>query len=131
MKFVLVNHRAPLNRAVCSACAELLGTGYLRDVSTQRPYCGYDCYLRYEAGSLFMPWLKTSCAEADASKLHALPLEFMTSFAAASCWYSMSLAALRVGELMAVVLSNTVREGTWTFGPPPGRGYGGGPSPPQ
>lgn len=78
-----------------------------------------------------MPWLKTSCAEADASKLHALPLEFMTSFAAASCWYSMSLATLRVGELMAVVLSNTMREGTWTFGPPPGRGYGAGPSPPQ
>lgn len=78
-----------------------------------------------------MPWLKTSCAEADASKLHASLLEFMTSFAAASCLYSMSLAALRVGELMAVELSNTVREGTWTFGPLPWRGYGGGPSPLQ
>ncbi|WP_426411673.1 hypothetical protein [Bradyrhizobium ganzhouense] len=78
-----------------------------------------------------MPWLKMSCAEADASKRHAAPLELMTSFAAASYWYSISLAALRVGELMAVEVSNTVREGTWTFGSPPWRGYGGGPSPPQ
>lgn len=131
MKFVLVNHRAPLNRPACSACAEVLGAGYLRDVSTQRPYCGYDCYLRDEARNLFMPWLKTSCAEADSSKLLASPLELMMSFAAASCLYSMSLAALRMGELMAVELSNTVRKGTWTFGPPLWRGYGGGPSPPQ
>lgn len=130
MKFVLVNHRAPLNSAACTACAEVLGTGYLRDVSTQRPYCGYDCYLRYEATSLLIPWLKMSCAEADASKLHASPLELMTSFAAASYWYSMSLAALRVGEFMAVALSNTVRAGTWTFGSPPWRGYAGGRSPP-
>lgn len=77
-----------------------------------------------------MPWLKTSCAEADASKLHASPLELVTSFAP-SYWYSMSLAALRVGELMVVELSNTVREGTWTFGRPSWRGYGGGPSSPQ
>lgn len=130
MKFVLVNHRAPLNRAACTACAKVLGTGYLRDVSTQRPYCGYDCYLRYEARSLLIPWLKTSCAEVDAPTLHALPLEFMTSFAP-SYWYSMSLAALRVGELMAVELSNTARAGTWTFGSPLWRRYGGGPSPPQ
>lgn len=78
-----------------------------------------------------MPWLKTSCAEADASKRHASPLDLMSSFAAASYWYSMSLAALRVGELMAMALSNTVSEGTWTFGSPPWRGYGVGPSPPQ
>lgn len=78
-----------------------------------------------------MPWLKTSCAEADASTLHASPLELMTSFAAASCWYSMSLAALRVGEVMAVELSNTVRGGTWTFGSPLWRRYGAGSSPPQ
>lgn len=78
-----------------------------------------------------MPWLKTSCAEADASKPQASLLELMTSFAAASCWYSTSLAALRVGELMAVELSNTVRAGTWTFGSPLWRRYGGGPSPPQ
>lgn len=74
-----------------------------------------------------MPWLKTSCAEVDASTLHALPLEFMTSLAP-SYRYSMSLAALRVGELMAVELSNTVRAGTWTFGSPLWRRYGGGPS---
>lgn len=78
-----------------------------------------------------MTWLKTSCAEADASKLHASPLELMTSFAAASYWYSMSLAALRVVELMVVELSNTVRERTRTFGSLPWRGYAGGPSPPQ
>lgn len=131
MKFVLVNHRAPLNSAACAVCAEVLGTGYLRDVSTQRPYCGYDCYLRYEARSLFMPWLKTPCAEPDASTLHASPLELMTSFAATSCWYSISLAALRVGELMAIELSNTVGGGTWTFGSPLWRRYGAGPSPPQ
>lgn len=78
-----------------------------------------------------MPWLKTASAEADASKLHASPLELMMSFAAASYSYSMSLAALRVGELMAVALSNTVREGIWTFGSPSWRSYGGGRSPPQ
>lgn len=78
-----------------------------------------------------MLWLKTSCGEADASKRHASPLDLMSSFAAASYWYSMSLAALRVGELMAMALSNTVSEGTWTFGSPPWRGYGVGPSPPQ
>lgn len=77
-----------------------------------------------------MPWLKTSCPEVDAPTLQALPLEFMTSFAP-SYWYSMSLAALRMGELMAVELSNTVRAGTWTFGSPLWRRYGGGPSPSQ
>lgn len=77
-----------------------------------------------------MPWLKTSRAEVDAPTLHTLPLEFMMSFAP-SYWYSMSLAALRVGELMAVELSNTVRAGAWTFGSPLWRRYGGGPSPPQ
>lgn len=77
-----------------------------------------------------MPWLKTSRAEVDAPTLHALPLEFMTSFAP-SYWYSMSLAALRMGELMAVELSNAVRAGTWAFGSPLWRRYGGGPSPSQ
>lgn len=77
-----------------------------------------------------MPWLKTPCAEVDAPTFHPLPLELMTSFAP-SYWYSMSLAALRVGELMAAELSNTVRAGTWTFGSPLWRRYGGGPSPPQ
>jgi hypothetical protein len=112
MKFVLVNHRAPLNTATCTECAQALGSGYLREMSTQRQYCDYDCYLRYQARSLFMPWLKAAHADPRAVMLHASPFELMTSFAAASCWYSISLtkATLRVAELMAMELSGTARQ---------------------
>ena len=119
MKFILVNHRSPLTTATCTECAEPLGTGYLREVSSQRQYCDHDCYLRYQTKSLFMPWLIAERDDhAQAGSWPATPYtasyELMTSFAAATCWYSISLAkaALRVGELMA----------TESFGPFSGQG---------
>ena len=108
MKFILVNHRTPLNTACCSECAQSLGTGYLREVSSQRQYCDYDCYVRGETRTLFMPWLAVTRGDnAPAASGPALPytasVELLTSFAAATCWYSISLAkaAVRVGELIA------------------------------
>ena len=106
MKFILVNHRTPLNTATCTECERSLGTGYLREVSSQRQYCDYDCYLRDEARSLFMPWLSVS---GDGPAAHwpvtpyAASIELMASFAAATCWYSISLAktAVRVSEMIA------------------------------
>jgi hypothetical protein len=114
MKFVLVNHRAPLDRATCTECAQSLGTGYLREVSTQRSYCDYDCYHRHQARSLFMPWLKSARADSRIASPHASPFELMASFAAASCWYSISLtkAALRVAELLATELTDLDRRRT-------------------
>jgi hypothetical protein len=98
MKFILVNHRTPLNRSTCIQCCRSLGPGYLRDVSTQRPYCDYDCYVQSETERLFMPWLALTRADT-----YAAALEMVTSFAAASCRCSISLAeaAIRVGELMS------------------------------
>jgi hypothetical protein len=95
MKFVLVNHRTPLDRTTCAACSRPLGSGYLKAVSTQRSYCDYDCYVRGEARSLATAWLS------------AIPFEMMTSFATASCCYSIMMAriALRLGELMTTEMS--------------------------
>ena len=112
MKFILVNHRTPLSTVTCTECDRPLGTGYLREVSSQRPYCDHDCYLRYQAKNLFMPWL---IVERDdhlppawrsagwPATPYVASCELIASFAAATCWYSISLAkaALRVGELMA------------------------------
>ena len=119
MKFILVNHRTPLNTAACTECTRPLETGYLREVSSQRQYCDHDCYLRYETKSLFMPWLnEAGDAPLPAPNWRATPYvasyELVASFAAATCWYSISLAkaALRVSELMA----------TEGFGPLSGRG---------
>ena len=123
MKFVLVNHRTPLSTATCTECARPLGTGYLREVSSQRQYCDHDCYLCYRTKSLFMPWLAAEPGDRlpagwPAAVWPATPYvasyELIVSFAAATCWYSIALAkaALRVGELMAL-------EG---FGPYSGRG---------
>ena len=118
MKFILVNHRSPLNTATCTECARPLGAGYLREVSSQRQYCDHDCYLHYQTKCLFMPWLspergdRTSVAVWSATP-YVASYELIASFAAASCWYSISLAkaALRVSEMMA-------RE---SFGPLSGR----------
>jgi len=112
MKFILVNHRIPLSTVTCTECARPLDTGYLREVSSQRQYCDHDCYLHYQAKSLFMPWLVADGGERrPAGWLSAgwpatpyvASYELMASFAAATCWYSISLAkaALRVGELLA------------------------------
>ena len=96
MKFILVNHRTPLDRSACIRCSRSLGPGYLRDVSTQRPYCDYDCYLRSETERLYMPWLALTRADT-----YVAALEMITSFAAASCRCSISLAeaAMRAGDV--------------------------------
>jgi hypothetical protein len=108
MKFILVNHRSPLQVSTCTECERPLDTGYLREVSSQRQYCDYECYLRDEARTLFMPWL--SAARDGNGQLALWPMipyaasfELLASFAAATCWYSISLAktAVRVSELMA------------------------------
>lgn len=105
MKFILVNHRTPLDSPACAECSQSLASGYLKAVSTQRQYCDYDCYLRHEARCLPTRWL-TMAYEA--------PFEMMTSFAAASCCYSIALtkAALRVGELVTAEISGGDRRRT-------------------
>ena len=102
MKFILVNHRTPLDSPACVECARSLGPGYLKAVSTQRQYCDYDCYLRDEARSLMFPWLTAP---------YAGSFEIMTSFAAASCYYSIAMtkAAVRVGELVTAEISRDAR----------------------
>jgi hypothetical protein len=95
MKFVLVNHRTPLNHSACAECSGPLGPGYLKAVSTQRQYCDHDCYVRGEArGSVL-------------TAPHAIPFEMMTSFTAALCCYSIAVtkAALRISELMTSEIS--------------------------
>lgn len=102
MKFVLVNHRTPCGPSSCLECCRPLRSGYLREVATQRPYCDYDCYRRYEAKSLLMPWLAFAQAGREPVPAYSAHLDMISSFAAASCWYSIVVAkaALRVGELV-------------------------------
>ena len=45
---MLVNQDQPRHGVTCSACARPLGSSYVRHVSTQRQYCEYDCYRRYQ-----------------------------------------------------------------------------------
>jgi hypothetical protein len=118
MKSIFVNHRAPLGSLHCFACSRSLGPGYLRDLSTQRPYCDHDCYARHQKASLFMPslftpslftpslftpWLALTRADPWSAHRHSAPIELITSFVAASWWCSISLieTGLRLGELMA------------------------------
>jgi hypothetical protein len=110
MKFILVNHRTPLGPSTCIECSRSLGPGYLRDVSTQRPYCDHHCYLRYEAKSLFMPWLAVTRADHGPSTNYPAQLGMFASLATASCWFyaipitvasiSLFAGALRMHELM-------------------------------
>ena len=102
MKFILVNHRTPLGGRTCAECSRSLVSGYLKSVSTQRQYCDYDCYARYERRSLLAPWLMASSE---------LPFDMMSSFLAASFSYSIALteAALRVGKLVAAEISSDDR----------------------
>jgi hypothetical protein len=50
-----------------------------------------------------MPWLALTRADAWRKARYPAPLEMIASFAAASCWCSISLAkaAVRMSELMA------------------------------
>jgi hypothetical protein len=43
MRFVLVNDRVPRESSICARCGALLATGYVRNVSSRRSYCGYAC----------------------------------------------------------------------------------------
>jgi hypothetical protein len=106
MKFILVNHRTPLDSPTCAECSRSLLSGYLKAVSTQRQYCDYDCYVRYEGRNLLAPWLVAS---------HEVPFDMITSFVAVSCSYSIALAkmALRVVELAAAGISSDDRR-RWT-----------------
>jgi hypothetical protein len=107
MKYVLVNHRTPAGPSACIECSLPLASGYLRDVSTHHPYCSTDCYQRHEAKStvvpMFMPWLAAKRSDLRPAMQYPASLELFTSFAAASCWCSLSFAkaALRMSELMA------------------------------
>ena len=109
MKFILVNHRTPLDRSACIRCSRSLGPGYLRDVSTQRPYCDYDCYLRHEMVSLFVPRLAVTRTDQRPASTYPMPFDMIASFAVASCWCSLTVArvAVRVGELMATEAFDT------------------------
>jgi hypothetical protein len=107
MKFVLVNHRTPAGPSTCIECSLPLASGYLRDVSTHRPYCSTECYHRHELKSvpmaLFMPWLAAKRSDLPPAMQYPASLELFNSFAAASYWCSLSFAkaALRMSELMA------------------------------
>lgn len=102
MKFILVNHRTPLDSPTCAECSRSFVSGYLKAVSTQRQYCDYDCYARYEGRSLLAPWLLAP---------PEVPIDMITSFVAVSCSYSIALArmALRVSELAAAEISSDDR----------------------
>jgi len=102
MKFILVNHRTPLDSPVCAECSRSLVSGYLKAVSTQRQYCDHDCYARHEARNLLGPWLTASCE---------VQFEMIASSFAASCSYSFALAkaVLRVGELVTAEISGDDR----------------------
>jgi hypothetical protein len=44
MRFVWVNDRVSRKSSICAHCGVSLGTGYIRDIASQLPYCGYECY---------------------------------------------------------------------------------------
>lgn len=56
LKFMLVNRGLPADGSACSACAQPLGSSYLRHVPTRRPYCDYECYQRHRLTAMVMPW---------------------------------------------------------------------------
>lgn len=101
MKFILVNHRTPSSSSICIECHRPLEVGYLRDMSTREPYCGYDCYLCNREKGLCVPWLAIRYGVRRLARDYFTHIETVVSFAAATCWYSIALteAALRLGEM--------------------------------
>ena len=84
MKFMLVNRERPCHDAACSACARPLGASYVRHVPTQRLYCDFDCYRRYQQTAAGMLWPYRGS------------LETMTVLAAISSWsWMMQMGALQ------------------------------------
>jgi hypothetical protein len=61
---MLVNRGLPADGSACSACAQPLGSSYLRHVPTRRPYCDYECYQRYRLTAMAMPWSDPGSIEA-------------------------------------------------------------------
>nr|WP_245329216.1 hypothetical protein [Bradyrhizobium centrolobii] len=61
---MLVNQGQARHGAACSACAQPLGSSYIRHMSTQRRYCDYDCYRRYQPSAMGMLWPYGSSLEA-------------------------------------------------------------------
>jgi hypothetical protein len=86
MKFILVNHRTPSRPSNCIECARSLETGYLREVSTQHRYCDHNCYSRYEAKSLFMPWLAVTRAAHGPATTYPAQLGMIAPLAIALYW---------------------------------------------
>lgn|SRR5690348_11468072 len=104
MKFVLVNHRTPLGTPSCLHCSRPLGAGYLREISTRRPYCDHDCYRRDETRRLFTPWLAAPGPASELATSQAASLGLMASLAAAACWgYAVPLSAAAVSLLEAAL----------------------------
>ena len=97
MKFVLVNHRTPLGPSACLHCSRPLGAGYLREISSQRPYCDHDCYRRDETRRAFPPWFAASGPTSELATGHAASLGLMASLTAAACWgYALPLSAVAI-----------------------------------
>jgi hypothetical protein len=109
MKFILVNHRTPSRPSNCIECARSLGAGYLRDVSTQRRYCDHTCYLRYEAKSLFMPWLALTPADDGSATDHPAQLGVIAPLAIALYWCHAAEPWLRAQRDFAATFNASAR----------------------
>jgi hypothetical protein len=104
MKFVLVNHRTPLGTPACLHCSRPLGVGYLREISTQRPYCDHDCYRSDETSRLFSPWFFVPGAGSGPATNESFSLGLMMSLAAVTCWsYALPLSAFSVSLVQAAL----------------------------
>jgi hypothetical protein len=60
VKFVIVCDRAPRMSSVCARCAKPIHVGYLRELTSDLPYCNHACYRRRNMA--LTPW---SFAELD------------------------------------------------------------------
>jgi len=56
MRFVWVNDRAPGPPSTCAHCRTSVTTGYLRELSSQLPYCDHACYLGRRNETAPMVW---------------------------------------------------------------------------
>jgi hypothetical protein len=44
MRFVIVSDSTPRTYSVCAHCAKPIDVGYLRELTSNFPYCDYACY---------------------------------------------------------------------------------------
>jgi len=91
MKFILVNHRTPCGKKICTGCSRFLGPGYVRDVVTRRAYCDNDCYQRCRLRGIAFPYL-TARAEPHSKDFDPLGLSALLT--AASCWFQIGAASM-------------------------------------